>query len=294
MLKYAVLTLGVVSVSWSAIFIRLADAPSVVIACARMVLATAFLIPFFVYEMLKVRPVANTVEPARHQTLLIVASGVFLGLHMFAWISSLEYTTVAIAVVLVSTNPIFVGLGSHFILKERVGAGLWAGIAVAISGSLVIGLSAFDPESFDWTGGHLAGAGLALLGAAFGSAYFLIGRRIRQSVSLVRYIFLVYGVAGALLLLVTVAGDRPLTGYSPQTLLMFVLLALIPTILGHSSFNWSLKYISPSVVSVVVLGEPVLATILAVYVLNEVPALPEAIGAGIILIGIYICMKYRT
>jgi len=275
---YIGLAAGVFVVSWASIFIRLADAPALVVGAYRLALASLLLSPF---ALLRVWGELRRLT-ARDKALAVL-SGAFLGLHFATWIASLEYTTVASSVVLVSTHPLFVSLASHFILRERVSRARFLGIALAILGSAVIGLGDFA-LSLRALWGDL----LALIGAMAVSGYFLIGRDLRRRLSLTAYIFPTYWTAAIALLASALLSGHRLVGYSGRTYLMFLLLALGPQLAGHSSLNWALRYLSPIFVTVAVLGEPVVATILAYFILGEVPGALKLAGGALVLGGIYI------
>jgi len=278
---YLGLLVGVIAVSFASIFIRLAEAPSLVIAAYRLTIASLILTPS---ALRRSREELKGMEG--RDVLLALTAGLFLGLHFASWITSLEYTSVASSVVFVNTHPLFVGIASHFLLKERLSRQMWAGIALSVLGGTVIGLGdmALGP-------GELWGDLLAIVGAAMMAAYLLIGRRLRAKLSLLSYIVLVYWTAAAMLVALCLAAGQSFTGYSSQTYLMFVLLALVPQIIGHSSFNWALRYLSASFVAISVLGEPVCSTLLAHLILSEVPTIPKAVGGALILAGIYISSR---
>jgi len=271
---------GVIAISFGSILIKLIPAPATVIAAFRLGLATLLLAPF------AWRGREELGQLSRHDLALSLLSGLFLALHFITWISSLKYTSVASSVVLVSTNPIFVGLGTWLILRERLERSLIWGIVLAVLGGVLIGMGdlRFGRE-------ELLGDLLALAGAVMASAYLLVGRRVRQRVSLFNYIFIVYGLAAIVLLLIVLATRQPLCGYPPKAYLFLVLLALGPQLLGHSSLNWALKYTSAATVAVATLGEPVGSTILAYLILSEGLTLLKVLGGASILAGIYLAVR---
>jgi len=220
---------------------------------------------------------------------LALLSGLFLGLHFATWISSLEYTSVASSVVFVSTSPIFVGLASHFLLRERVSPKMFVGIAVAVLGGMIIGYGDFGLGVRE-----LFGDLLAIAGAVAVSGYWLVGRKLRRQLSLLPYIFLVYATAAAFMIVLCLATGHSFSGYPRQTYLMFFLLAVVPQIIGHSSFNWALKYLPATFVVVSTLGEPIGSTILAHFILNEVPTLAKIGGGVLILAGIYVASRAES
>jgi len=214
---------------------------------------------------------------------LPLLSGVLLALHFVLWIASLSYTTVASSVVLVTANPVFVALASHFLFREKLSRQVIIGIAVCLAGAALIGYG-------DWTLGlkALFGDLLALLGAIAVAGYYLIGRRLRQTTDTLSYASIVYSSAALVLLLSALALRYPLLGYSSTTYVMLVLLALIPQTVGHLSLNWSLRFVSATLVAIAVLGEPVGATVLALAILHEVPTLTQVLGGILILSGIFV------
>ena len=272
------LALGVVSVSFAAIFIRLADAPVLVIAAYRLMLASLLINP-----IAYARSRYDLLHLIKAGLALPLLSGVLLALHFVLWIASLSYTTVASSVVLVTANPVFVALASHFLFREKLSRQVIVGIAVCLAGAALIGYG-------DWTLGlkPLFGDLLALLGAIAVAGYYLIGRRLRQTTGALSYASIVYSSAALVLLLSALALRYPLLGYSSTTYVMLVLLALIPQTVGHLSLNWSLRFVSATLVAIAVLGEPVGATILALAILHEVPTLTQVLGGILILSGIFV------
>jgi drug/metabolite transporter (DMT)-like permease len=279
---YLRVALGVVAVSFGAIFVRLAgEASPLAIAAWRLGLASVVLLPLAAAR-------GTAFRMPRRDVLLCVASGVALAFHFVLWITSLRYTSVSSSVLFVTTHPIFVGLGAHFLLGERVGRRLAVGIALAVLGGAMIG---FGDVRFGGTALH--GDLLALAGGLAVAVYFLIGRRVRRSVALVDYIAITYGTAAVLVLAAAWIADVQLVGFAPQTFLWLGLLALGPQLIGHSTFNWALKHLPASKVSVVILAEPIGSTLLAILFFAEAPAWPSAIGAAIILVGIYLSLRSK-
>jgi drug/metabolite transporter (DMT)-like permease len=287
---------GILAVSTASIFIEFAQnagAPSIVIAAFRLTLATLALAPL---ALTRYRSQLRQLK--RTEWLLALLSGLFLALHFSVWVTSLQYTSVASSVVLVSTTPLWVALASPLVLHERVGKATYVGLVLALLGGTLVSLS----DACSWqvgsikclsaggflTGTALLGDFLALAGAWMAAGYMLVGRKLRAQMDLIPYIFVVYGMS-AILLIMFMAGLResPL-GLSPITYLWLVLLALIPQLLGHSIFNWSLKYVPVSLVSITLLGEPVGSTILAYFFLQQQPGWAKIGGAVLILLGIWL------
>jgi len=292
------MAIGLLAVSTAAIFIRYAQAyaPSLVIAAYRLTLASLVLAPFAIGKR---RGELGSLK--RKELSLALLSGFFLAIHFATWITSLEYTTVASSVVLVTTTPLWVALMAPFTLKEPLNRQILTGMALALVGGVIIGLSdtcSWAGSSLScpdlagvWMGNALLGDLLAVVGALAAAFYILIGRRLRAGLSLIAYIFVVYGMAAVILVLFTVIARQPLSGYPPIAYLYFLALALVPQLIGHSSFNWALRYVSASYVSIILLGEPIGSIILAYFILDEVPTTAKIFGAILILIGIYVASK---
>ena len=270
-----VLALGVVSVGLAAIFVRLADAPGVLVAAYRMVAASLMLLPWTLRALKKSAP-----SPAALR--YTVLAGVFLGAHFATWITSLSYTSVAASVTLVTTSPLWVALFSWLFLGVAPAFAVILGALTAVLGGALIGFG-------DLQGGSapLLGDLLALAGAVTVSAYFLLGRAAQaRGLGLQAYIGVAYGVAAAVLLPLPLLLGFPYTGYSPATLFWILVLALVPQLLGHTSFNYALKYLDPTVVATVTLLEPLVSTSLALLFLGEVPGVLTVVGALILLAGV--------
>lgn len=294
------LAFGVMAVSTASIFIRFAqeEAPSLVIAAYRLSIATILISPL---ALIKYR---QEIRQLSAQELgMSFISGIFLALHFAFWITSLEYTTVASSAVFVSTIPLWVALLSPFTIKESVSRFVMWGMLIALMGGVIIGLSdACQIQAFEWVcppltefigGTAIWGDMLAVIGAITAACYMLIGRRLRAKMSLVGYIFIVYGIASVVLLLMVGVAGYHLFSFSANTYLWMILLAVIPQLIGHSTINWALRYMSAAYVSIALLGEPVGSTILAYFLLSETPGELKIFGAILILTGIYMASREK-
>ncbi|GAP11218.1 predicted permease, DMT superfamily [Bellilinea caldifistulae] len=290
-----ILITGILAVSTAAIFIRYAQqqAPSLIIAAYRLGLASLILMPFSLRQAQ--REVSTLPINGKLQALL---AGVFLAVHFATWIISLELTSVASSVVLVTTTPLWVAIFSPLFLRERMKKEVWWGLGLALSGGVVVAASqacvwqqsrlvCTSLGSF-FQGKALLGNLLALMGAWMAAGYLLVGRKIRPMISLRSYILMVYSTAAVILIGMAAVMGYSFTAYPLPVFGWFLLLAIIPQVIGHSSFNWALRYLPATFVSLALLGEPVGATILAMIFLRETPLLNEVIGGGMILGGIYL------
>jgi len=281
MLFFSVIAAGIIAVSMASVLIKLCAAPAMVIAVYRLALAALF---FVAGSALKRRN--HFARLSRSDLLWAALSGLFLALHFATWITSLEYTSVATSVVLVATSPVFVGIGGMLFLKERPGKLLLAGIVLTIAGSLVISWA-------DFLGGHSSGVGnlLALSGAVAVAGYPLVGRRLRKHMDTLSYVTVVYSFGAVILLVWALLFRLPLAGYSREVYFLMFLIAFIPQVIGHTSFNWALQHVSAATVAVIALGEPIGAPILALFILGEKITAIQLLGGMFILIGVGFALR---
>lgn len=280
---YLALVIGVLGVSSSAILVKFTSAHPVIIAVYRMLFTFLMLFPFTLKYNLK-----NFKYFTRKQYFWALISGMFLSLHFVSWFASLKYTSVASSTVLVNTQPIFVIIFSFLLWKEVLPLKGYIGVLVALLGTVVL----------SWGDLHLGidnlkGDILALVGAFTVAGYYLCGRYLRKTMDILPYTTLVYGFSTLFLLLIISIGRYPLQGYSSQDYIVFISLAFFCTILGHSILNWALKYLPTASVSVSVLGEPVIASILAFFIFKESLKLQQIFGGILILSGIYYFVRYQ-
>jgi drug/metabolite transporter (DMT)-like permease len=292
------LLIAILATSTASLFIRFAQAdgaPSLVIAAIRLTIATIILAPLAL-----IHHRSELTSLTRNDLVLGIVSGIFLAIHFATWISSLEYTTVASSAVFVSTGPLWVAIFSPLFLNERLTRVAMIGLTLTIIGGIVIALS--DACSFHnglhcpelnqvLQGRAIWGNFLALCGALAVSGYLMIGRKVRAKLSLIPYIFLVYGVSAIVLNIFMFASRQSPFGYSTSAYGWIFLLAVIPQLIGHSLFNWLLKYLSATMVAVTTLSEPIGSAILAFIFLKETPSLAITGGGTLILGGIYLTLK---
>ncbi|MFC7057599.1 DMT family transporter [Halovenus salina] len=274
------LAVAIVAISTGAILVEVSEAPSAVTAFYRVLFTTLPLLPIAAWRY---REEFRLIR--RRDLAFATLSGVALALHFASWFESLEWTSVAASVTLVQSQPLFVALGAWLLLSEYLNRRMVGGILVAVTGIATMSMG-------DFLGGVLVGPNpllgnaLALFGALMAAGYVLAGRSLRQRVSLIPYVVVVYSVCTVCLLVISLLQGGQLTGYPPREWLIFLGLAAGPGLLGHTVINWTLAHLESSVVSVSMLGEPVGATILAFVFLTEVPTAYTALGGIIVLAGI--------
>ena len=286
MKPYITLFVGVLSVSFAAIFIRLADAPPLVIASYRLTIASVILIPI---ASIRAKPsLKSLTKLSRHDMLLILLSSVFIALHFGLWITSLSYTSIASSVILVTSHPAFVAVISYFLWGERLNKLTISGIVVALIGVIFINYGGFTFGSR-----AILGDWLALLAGFSMGAYLVIGGQLRARIGILSYLTIIYTCSAVILLVATMVFGYSLFGYSPFTYVMLILLALVPQLVGHSSLNLAVRLIPVTFVSVAILGEPVGATLLGYFILSEMPTANEIVGGLIILGGLFIVLRQK-
>ncbi|HET6719823.1 MAG TPA: DMT family transporter [Rhodocyclaceae bacterium] len=314
-LPFVVLGIGLSAISFGAILARIAQAeqiPSLAIAAWRLGFAALVVTPFALLMLwrnvsLQSSPrdslrsqknpanatlVAGSSESftlSRRQVGLGLAAGFCLALHFGTWISSLEYTSVASSTALVTTNPLWIGLASFVLFGERPGRAMLAGIGLSLAGSFLIFLS--DSQSAAAGSNSLLGNTLALVGSWCFSAYLMIGRRLRAGLTLTLYIWLAYGIAALFLFGAAGGSGAALAGFGLGGWLALAGMALGPQLIGHTSYNWSLKHVSATFVAVVTLGEPIGSALMAFLFFGETLAPVQALGFGLLLAGIYLAAK---
>ncbi len=277
---YGVLFIGVLALSTSAIFVKLADAPSSAIAFYRLGITTLILLPFLIFSRAKR---AEVLALSKKQFGLIAASGILLGIHYMMWFESLRYTSVASSTVLVCLQPLFSLAFAFLFFREIPQKSSVVGCLIAISGCVLIGLSDFQISGIAFFGDCLAFA------AAGGVAlYFLMGQTIRQTTSAITYSVLCYGISTCFLFGYAIVCGDSLFGFSAETWAALAGLALISTIGGQFLFNILLKRVSSTAVTMSILGEPIGTCILAYFIFGEGLTLQQFTGVCVILVGLAI------
>ncbi len=273
---YIPIIIGVISVSLSAIFVKLAQAEAGVIAFYRMLFSVLIMAPLFLGKYTK-----ELTKLSRRDWLFSSIAGIFLAFHFILWFESLNYTSVASSTVLVTLQPLFAFVGTYFFFKETLTMKTIMAGAIAIVGSILISWG-----DFKVSGTAFYGDILALIACALVTAYFLLGQDVRKRLSLMTYTMIVYVVSTITLFIYVLIKGESLAPQTSMDWLWFLLLALVPNFLGHTLFNWSIKYVSTNVVSIAILFEPVGAAILAWFIFKEYLIVTQIIGGVIVLTGI--------
>lgn len=273
------LVVAIVAVSTAAPLIRWAEpTPAIVVAATRVTIATVAL------GAVANRDLVAVVRLPRREQLLCAASGLLLAAHFGVWIASLSFTSTAASVALVATNPVFAGLLAWLFLGERIGGREGIGIAIAAVGCVL--LAGGDLMRSDHVA--LLGDGLALAGAVTAAGYFVVGRRLRASMPLTAYLAIVNLVAACALIAALIVTATPVLGYAREDYVAMILAGLVPSVIGHSLLNWTVRRVRVHLVGLAILGEPVGASLLTWMLFAESPPLEALAGGAVILAGIAI------
>lgn len=276
---------GAFFTSLSSIIIRLSDAPALAISAYRM-LFTSIMLSLPVY--MKSRDEFKNL--GRNDYILCIISGIFLALHYASWIQSLKMTTIANSTVLVASSPIFVAAANYFLLKEKFNKKMILGIAMSLAGTAIIALGSANGNRDSMMVGNI----LAFLGAIFVSGYLVIGGILRKNMGAGVYVFIVYSVSAVLLFTMCFMTKTSIYPYPVKELVLFFLLAFFSSVLGHTLYNYLMKYYSSTLISVSTLSEPIFASIMAIILFREIPTVYTIIGGIIIISGIYYYLMTQT
>lgn len=279
------LLIGVIAVSFSSIFIKWSTAPASILGMYRLLFTVIMFIPFLSWKN-----AGKILENmAIKDWILLFISGLFLGLHFLFWMGSLKHTTVASSMILTSLEPVFVMIGSYFIFKEKISFIGILSIIIAITGSIIIASGDINLSSM-----ALYGDLLSILGTFAVSIHMLAGQDLCRKIPPSIYSFFVFLIGGLVLFIYNIIKGISLTNYSSNEWLIFFLLALIPNVLGHALFNWLLKFVDVTTISMSMLGEPIGAIILAYFLLGENTTMSQIIGGLLAIIGVSIFLKYKS
>ncbi|OPH47301.1 multidrug transporter [Paenibacillus ferrarius] len=269
------LLIGIIAISFSSIFVRWSDAPASVIAMYRLLMTNVLMLPFlwnYRHEIARIR---------LKDWLRTAISGIALGLHFLFWMDSLRFTTVASSTAILTLEPICVLLGAFLLYGQRTSRAALIAMCVAIVGAVCIGWG-----DFQFSGNALKGDLLSLIGTLAVALHMLLGKGLREHMSAFVYSFFVFLFAGMVLAITNLFTGVSFFAYAPKEWGVFLLLAIVPTVFGHYVFNWLLKYMNASSVSMTVLGEPLGASLLAYFILGETITTVQLLAGCLLLVGV--------
>ncbi len=274
---YLALGVGVLALSLSAMFVRWANAPGPVTAFYRLFFSVFLLLPFFIRR--------TQTNPATKSRAIIfpLLAGIFTALDLALWTSSLSYTTASNATLLGNTAPLWVALGTWLILKQKLGASFWRGLAITMAGAaLIMGTDFILHPRFG------VGDLMATFTGFFYGGYYLFTERSRVHFGPVSHVFFVGIGASITLFIVNNILRYPLTGFDTRTWLVFLASALVSQVIGYMALAYALGHLPASIVAPTMVLQPVVTTLIAIPLLNEIPNVWQGLGGIIALIGIYI------
>ncbi|TPF16495.1 DMT family transporter [Priestia megaterium] len=279
------LLIGVLAVSFSSILIKWSDAPASILGMYRLLFTVLLFLPFLPWRKMSILLKNSTVK----EWIMLSVSGLFLGLHFLFWMESFSHTTVASAMILTALEPVFVVIGAYFLFKEKTSKVGIISILIAVSGSVIIASGDIGVSKT-----ALYGDLLSVLGTVAVSVHMLAGQDLCRKMPPIIYSFAVFLIGGLVLFVYNICANVSLTQYDTKDWWIFLLLALIPNIFGHALFNWLLKYVDATTISMAILGEPIGAIILAYFLLGEMTTVSQLVGGMIVMISVMIFLKYKA
>ena len=285
---YVILFISVLSVSFAAIFIVSCSAHPLSIAFYRLLFTTLIILPFVILNK-KTR--SELLNLPRMTLIIMVGIGLILAAHFSLWVTSLKFTSIASSVILVTAHPVLVGPVSHYFFGEKLSKINATGILLSVIGVIILVYGNYGFPSI--VSDNLEGNILALLGGVAAGFYILGGRKIRKSVSVTSYALVVYGVGTLALFLICILFSAPVYNLPIKDYQIILLMAIVSGIFGHTFYNWTLKYVRSSIMSVALLGEPLASTLFAFAIpwIHQTPSKYTIFGGVIVLIGIYMTAR---
>jgi len=283
LLPYLALATGILALSFSAMFVRWANAPGPVTGFYRVFLSSLLLTPFFLRDYRAQRDIHHS------NVLYPVLAGLFTAGDFALWNTSVQYTTAANATLLGNTAPLWVALGAWLLFREKLTGRFWLGLGLALAGAtLILGTDFFLHPRLGI--GDLMAIGTGM----FYGGYFLSTQRSRKHFNPLKHLWLMGVSASFGLLLINLALGNPITGFSTQSWLVFFLTAIVSQIIGYFSLTYALGHLPAAVVSPTMIGQPIMTAILAIPLLGEIPTALQVTGGIIALAGIYIVNQAHT
>lgn len=277
-LLYFTLIIGVIMLSTSAIFVKIAQAPSSIIAFYRLLITFIITFSIIICDKNKINELKSL---NKKEILLGLSSGIFLSFHYLFWFESLNYTSVTSSTVIATMQPIFSVIGSYFFFREKYSKKSIIFIFISILGSGIIGFSDSQLKNQE-----LYGDILAFISAIIMTFYFFIGQHLRKKISVVSYSTLGYFTSTIILFIYSISKSYSFTNYNFETIISFILIAIISTIFGQMVLNWLLKWFNATTISMGVLTEPIFATILSIIILNDKIYFKQVIGMLFVFLGL--------
>lgn len=277
------LAVGMIAISFAPILVRYSDAPVSVQGMYRMLFTVLLMLPF------GIRQLRSAASISRKDWGLLGLAGFFLALHFLLWMASLSYTSIASSTIILTLEPVFVMIGAYFAFRDKIGKLPLLGLVLALVGAFIVGSGDFHISGEAFKGDMLSFVGMLAV-----VVNMLLAKVILRRVSSYLYSLIVFAVAFACFAIYNAASGIDVVHYVPGEWLIFVLLAIVPTVLGHMIFNWLLQYVSPTTISMTVLAEPVGASLLGLVLFGEMPTSSQLIGGVFIIAGLLLYMRTES
>jgi len=274
---YIALAVGITALSFSAMFVRWADAPGPITGFYRLLFSTILFLPLFIHRQ------QNSAPMEKRFIWFPLLAGIFTAFDFAFWNTSVKYTTAANATLLGNTSPLWVALAALIFFKEKLRGSFWVGLTLSLSGAvLIVGTDFFNHPTFG------IGDLMASAAAIFYASYQLVTQRGRKHIDPFRYTWLVGVSATGGMFVMNLVLQNSFSGYSLQTWLVFLGTAIVSQMIGYLAISYALGHLPASIVSPTLIGQPILTAILAIPLLGEFPRPIQWLGGAVALVGIYI------
>ncbi|MDG1544970.1 MAG: DMT family transporter [Candidatus Poseidoniia archaeon] len=277
-LPYLALLIGMFAISASAILIRHSTSEPLVIGSYRQAFATLIFLPFIMKDK------GSELRSQSYSTHMeMILAGILLGTHFSFFITSVKETSVAASVLLATCHVVYVSILGWFFFGEMLSKKAIIGTSISLGGIVIL----FGGDLLD-NPGNFTGNFFAFISGILAGLYYLSGRKLRKTVSLPTYAFVVYLFSFLTMFSIVLIQNLTYQNLSLSEIQLFLLMALIPTLLGHTMQNWALGYLPAYIVSISLLAEPIGSGLLAWLFFQEVPSFGVILGGLIVLFGLYV------
>ena len=277
-LPYLALLIGMFAISTSAILIRYSESEPLVIGTYRQAFATLIFLPFILKDKAaEIRSQSSSV------ILEMIFTGILLGAHFSFFITSVKETSVAASVLLATCHVVYVAVLGWVFFGEALSSKAVFGTLVSLGGILIL----FGGDLID-NPGNFIGNMFAFVSGILAGLYYLSGRKLRRIISLPTYAFVVYLFSFISMFSIVLLQNLTYTNMPIFEIQLFLLMALVPTLLGHTMQNWAIGYLPAYIVSISLLAEPIGSGLLAWLFFQEVPSFGVMFGGLIVISGLYL------
>lgn len=283
-----VLLIALAAATFAAVFMKLAlenGLPAPVVAAGRLGVAALLLTP------LVLRDYRDELQRLTRRDWLFAAfAGFWIAVHFFFLASALELISIMLLTVFANTSPIWVALLETTFLRARLGRIVWTGLFITVLGGIVTALASGGGSAGD---SPLLGIVITLVASIAGATYMTIGRSVRRKISLVPYVWIVFGCGSLIGFVFVWLSGTPVVGHPGESYFWLLMIALVPQLIGHSGFNFALAYFSATIISLSTQILSVTAAVTAFFIFAELPGWGDVLGSLIVVTGVVLAIMGR-